>query len=659
MEVALARRAIRKTDFGTIALHWTLVAALLVAVGTGLRIAIDSPYDVKWLHDFDAILPQTTVWTWHIPAGTILFGVTFAYSLYIWKAGLFRRIQPDLARIAGIIGRSHARLGAINIILYWIFFITIFTELITGILLYLGFSGIFADTHFFCTLVILFYVPAHVAVHAAIGGTRQLLRLFNPGKLAPPPPAFDPFDLIAAAALKNGGKLDNPENAGGPRAIAGPPEKVARPPRFAQRDPRGARRPAQGPDSQGQGKVLQAHPLTVALVGGFAAVTFLMSLDQLSRDTLVIEPVMDESRLPKIDGDVSDPIWREAKPVWFRTQQGANLDGQGGSMVEIRAVHDDTNVYFAFVWEDPTRSLKHLPLVKTKAGWRVLQDGFDHEDANAFFEDKLAVLLAPAYVLIPGDRTFHAGGAPLSGDPASKSTRGYHYTMDGSYVDVWQWRAANGGMLGWVEDSHFGPPAKPTQAQSEGTQPYKGGFAADPGKSSSLNFDYQPPGGYDEPVVPHRLPKDLRHTVQAMGKIDLSPDHGEQEGAQWWMTEADSVPYSKEADQQISVGAIIPGVIVHMPFQGDRGDIRCAAKWAAGRWALEVVRKLDTKSKYDVPIKTGTYMRVAVFDHTQSRHTRAIRPIQLKVNRCENAAECLSMVKNSPQSEAISSSTQH
>jgi ethylbenzene dehydrogenase len=422
------------------------------------------------------------------------------------------------------------------------------------------------------------------------------------------------------------------------------------------RDPRGARRPSQGPDSKG--KVLQAHPLTIAIAGGFAAITFLMSLDQASRDTLVIEAVMDESRLPKIDGDVSDPIWREAKPVWFRTQQGANLDGQGGSMVEIRAVHDNTDVYFSFIWEDPTRSLKHVPLVKTKAGWRVLQDGFDHEDATAFFEDKLAILFAPAYVLIPGDRTFHAGRSPLDERPASKSNRGYHYTMDGSYVDIWQWRASNGGMLGWIEDSHFGPPATPTLSQLSGKQPYKGGFEPDPGKSTALNFDYQPPGGYSEPLIPYRLPKDYRKTMQAMGKIDLAPDHGESEGSTWWMTEADSVPYSKEADQQLPVGAIIPGVIVNVPFQGDRADIRCAAKWAAGRWSLEVVRKLDTKSKYDVPIKTGTYMRVAVFDHAQSRHTRAIRPIQLKVNKCENAAECLSTVRNSPQDEATSYSTQ-
>jgi hypothetical protein len=79
------------------------------------------------------------------------------------------------------------------------------------------------------------------------------------------------------------------------------------------------------------------------------------------------------------------------------------------------------------------------------------------------------------------------------------------------------------------------------------------------------------------------------------------------------------------------VGATIPGVIIAGEFAGDRADVRCAARWASGRWALEVARRLDTGSKYDVPIKTGNFMRVAAFDHSQIRHTRHLRPIRLEV----------------------------
>ena len=63
------------------------------------------------------------------------------------------------------------------------------------------------------------------------------------------------------------------------------------------------------------------------------------------------------------------------------------------------------------------------------------------------------------------------------------------------------------------------------------------------------------------------------------------------------------MPYSAELDARIPTGAVIPGVIVAGEFSGDRADVRCAARWASGHWALEVARRLDTHSQYDVPIR--------------------------------------------------------
>ena len=40
----------RKTDYGTIILHWTFVAAFAVALVTGLRIATETP-DRTWIND--------------------------------------------------------------------------------------------------------------------------------------------------------------------------------------------------------------------------------------------------------------------------------------------------------------------------------------------------------------------------------------------------------------------------------------------------------------------------------------------------------------------------------------------------------------------------------------------------------------------------------
>jgi hypothetical protein len=44
-----------------------------------------------------------------------------------------------------------------------------------------------------------------------------------------------------------------------------------------------------------------------------------------------------------------------------------------------------------------------------------------------------------------------------------------------------------------------------------------------------------------------------------------------------------------------------------------------------------VARRLDVQSQFDVPLKTGVFMRVSAFDHTQIRHTRHVRPIRLEV----------------------------
>ena len=322
--------------------------------------------------------------------------------------------------------------------------------------------------------------------------------------------------------------------------------------------------------------------ISIAIVGA----VFIVAVDRKSVDTLHMRRIT-ETEAPALDGDTSDPVWRTASPLYVMTGQGGNFDGKGETTIEIRAVH----------------------------------------------EDKFSVLLTASDSVLAGDRTFHAGPQPIAGKPRTLSGRGLHYTTgEQIFADVWEWKATSTGPLGWMDDDHFGPPLEPTEAQSHLMTPYHGGFAPDPGTAPYAdNFVPRPPDGYDQPLTPRRLPKDFRATLAAMGPIDLDPNHGESESARWFMTEAESAPYSAELDARIPVGTVIPGVIMSGTFTGDRADVRCAAKWAAGRWALEVERRLDTHSKYDVPIRTGTYMRVAAFDHSQIRHTRHVRPIRLDV----------------------------
>ena len=55
--------------------------------------------------------------------------------------------------------------------------------------------------------------------------------------------------------------------------------------------------------------------------------------------------------------------------------------------------------------------------------------------------------------------------------------RGLHFTTDGGYADVWEWKATSGGPTGWMDDAHFGPPVGPTPMQTANLTPYQGGFA--------------------------------------------------------------------------------------------------------------------------------------------------------------------------------------
>jgi hypothetical protein len=621
----------RKTDYGTIILHWLLVAAFGVAFVSGLRIATEAP-GRSWINLFDAVLPRQSVWVAHMQAAIVLVAVSLAYAVYVVRSGLGRRVQLDKIRLRGLIGRKQARLGAYNIILYWIFFVTMLGLLASGGLLYFGFYAghDVATLHWYGTWVITAFAGLHVLSHFRIGGTSQLLRIFRPTRLTAPPPRLDAVELLTLLAEQSARLA--PESAQPPVAPAPPPHDGARDPAAARHSAAQAR---PGARRQGTSKprnpTFQSNPFVVAAAVAITGASVIVAADRLAVDQLQIHRIS-SADAPVLDGDTSDRAWRNVTPFSLMTSEGGNFDGTGETRIEIRAVHDGTWAYFLFTWQDPTRSLKHLPLIKEVDGWHVLHDGLEAGDEHDFNEDKFSVLLTTMNVTLAGDRTFHASPHPIADAPATMTGRGLHYTAAG-YADVWQWKATSGGSTGWMDDAHFGPPLAPTSMQVHNILPYKGGFAPDPGSANySDNFIIDADGaGGARLTAPRRLPMDLAATLAAMGEVDIDPNHGENDGARWYMTKDESIPYSTEADARIPIGTVIPGVIVAGEFSGDRADVRCAARWASGHWALEVARRLDTNSEYDVPIKTGVFMRVAAFDHSQIRHTRHVRPIRIEV----------------------------
>ncbi len=672
----------RKTDYGTIILHWLLVLATAVAFLTGMRIATEAP-DRTWLNIFDIVLPRTSVWTTHMQAAVVLVAVALAYTIYLARSGLTRRVMLDRIRLRGLVGRKQARLGAISVLLNWVFFLTMLALIITGGLMYFSvFAG--HDTamvHWLATWVIIGFAGLHILTHYRIGGASQLLRIFRPERLPAPPPRLDAVELLTLL-VEQSARLA-PEAEQPPTMPPQPPlrpEPLHRAPLHREPSHPEARHPevrhpeplhpevrhpeARHPEKpldditrfpshahphhsaaqqrqrmeararqvKPKNPTLQSNPFVVAAAIAITGASALLAADWLSVDHLEIHRI-EMADAPTLDGDTSDRVWRNIQPYSVMTNEGGNFDGKGESRVEIKAVHDGTWAYFLFTWEDPTRSLKQLPLIKQIDGWHVLHNGYENGDEHDYNEDKFSVLLTTANVTLAGDRTFHASPQPIPNVPTTMTGRGLHYTATG-YVDVWVWKATSGGPTGWMDDAHFGPPLDPTPEQARYLVPYRGGFAPDPGTPNySENFARVPetPTEGDALVTPRRLPKDLAATQAAMGEISLDPNLGESDGARWFMTESESVPYAVELDRAIPQGTVLPGVILAGEFTGDRADVRCAARWASGHWALEVARKLDTGSPYDVPLKSGTFMRVAAFDHSQIRHTRHVRPIRLEV----------------------------
>src|SRR5262249_6497458 len=106
-----------------------------------------------------------------------------AYAVYLRLGHLKRRVSPRKLIVLTLPAAPKLHWGAINVILYWILFFDILTLIITGVLLYVGWGGTTVTVHYTAAIVVVGYIPLHVASHLSYGGINQLLRLFRAQKL--------------------------------------------------------------------------------------------------------------------------------------------------------------------------------------------------------------------------------------------------------------------------------------------------------------------------------------------------------------------------------------------------------------------------------------------------------------------------------------------
>ncbi len=130
-----------------------------------------------------------------------------------------------------------------------------------------------------------------------------------------------------------------------------------------------------------------------------------------------------------------EAAWEQAEACTINTIGGVNfINGQ--TRVTIKALHNGTGAFFLIRWDDPSKSLQHLPLVKTGAGWKVSESGFYNFDETEYYEDKFA-LITSGNCGVGAAETTHLGPRPLQDKPPNWHGKGYHYATDGEVRDLW------------------------------------------------------------------------------------------------------------------------------------------------------------------------------------------------------------------------------
>ncbi|WP_406828236.1 ethylbenzene dehydrogenase-related protein [Microbulbifer sp. ARAS458-1] len=331
-------------------------------------------------------------------------------------------------------------------------------------------------------------------------------------------------------------------------------------------------------------------------------------------------PLTDPQHPPiEIDGRANEPQWQRAAPITVYTDGGANFD-DGATEITLRALTNGEEFFLSARWRDATRSLVHLPLLKTANGWEVQQQGFHHFDETRHYEDKFAVLLS-SNCSFGAAGTAHLGRKPLSDRPANWHGKGYHYSSDGQLHDLWHWKAVRTNDMYLADDNFIGPPDQ----MRPGERRYTAGYQQD-GKESGayvMNWQWYKP----TTIVPKRLPAD------PMQLAALQNDDREnlREKAEWVIPWFDYQPYSAAQDARFPEGTRMPSVMYNSNrFEGDRADVRARGEWKDGYWNLEMARKRVTGSALDVPIAEGTCLWVSAFDRSQIAHTRHTRALRLQ-----------------------------
>ena len=301
---------------------------------------------------------------------------------------------------------------------------------------------------------------------------------------------------------------------------------------------------------------------------------------------MLIAAYLGKEPAPEMDGRDTDDTWAIAIETKVPTWQLGNGPVRSGTAVLIRAVYDDTHIYFTFRWHDKTRQDQMGQWLFNGGRWQ----------AKLAWPDALALhWQATAQV-----KDFRLGGCAVlcHNTGRFKEFPRMATNEEGALVDEWYWNAFTAERGGRPGDGFLDHQTKFIPKGSK--KPYLRG--AIPGVSAAHGSD----------ASGARMP-------ETMGGIPLILNAQEQEGKpplpKFHMEGGQRVPLQLSNSREPV--KILPLYESGPPEGAGSADISGRAIWSDGYWILEFSRALQTSDKRDVrldPSKKSYSFGLALWD---------------------------------------------
>ena len=306
---------------------------------------------------------------------------------------------------------------------------------------------------------------------------------------------------------------------------------------------------------------------------------------------------------PEMDGYAHDDAWDLTFETKVSTWQLGDGPPQPGTEVFIRAVYDDTHIYFAFRWPDKTRQDGMGQWLFNGGRWRAKVEWPDalalHWQATEQVED------------------FRQGGcAVLCHNTGRFSEFPRMATRQrGAVVDEWYWNAFTAERAGRPGDGFLDHQVR---------------FVPQASKKPALRW------AHPEISAAHASDTSGARRPGTVGGIPLIFNAKEAEGKpphpRFYMAKGKRVPLQL-SDSDPPATKSIPLYEFGIPEGGDSADIRGGASWSDGYWTLELSRALRTPSKRDVqldlPEKNHSF-GLAVWDGAAGDKHQVVTIIKLR-----------------------------